>query len=217
MPIGFVKMRGNTKKNVPEESLMLTEDENIVEVNLTVQYTVADPKAFLLNVRDSEVSLQQATESALRHVVGGSKMHSVLTEGRDAEDPQVQTEVVKALADTLALQTDLVERQMYTKRLAQRLDITESLMTHAVEQAMQARAKIAQQEAKREEATIPTGRGFVRNTRLSLLQRGVAYRQRPAFRFGRGTELWADRVSFTCLWLAHLRHPAPTAPAKLSG
>lgn len=76
----------------------------------------------------------------------------VLTEGRDAEDPQVQTEVVKALADTLALQTDLVERQMYTKRLAQRLDITESLMTHAVEQAMQARAKIAQQEAKREEA-----------------------------------------------------------------
>ncbi len=75
-----------------------------------------------------------------------------LTEGRDANDPQVQTEVVKALAETLAMQSDLVERQMYTKQLAQRLDITEQLMTHAVDQAIKAREKIVRQEARREEA-----------------------------------------------------------------
>ncbi len=63
-------------------ALMLTEDENIVEVALSVQYVVSDPKNFLLEVREPENSLIDTTESALRHVVGGSEMHSVLTEGR---------------------------------------------------------------------------------------------------------------------------------------
>lgn len=62
---------------------MLTEDQNIVEVDLSVQYTVADPEKFVLKVRDPERSLQHATESALRHVVGGSEMYQVLTEGRE--------------------------------------------------------------------------------------------------------------------------------------
>jgi membrane protease subunit HflK len=63
-------------------ALMLTEDENIVEIALTIQYIVSDPKKFLLEVRKPEASLANATESALRHVVGGSKMYSVLTQGR---------------------------------------------------------------------------------------------------------------------------------------
>ena len=61
---------------------MLTQDENIVEVSLSVQYKADSPKDFLLEVRDPERSLAQATESALRHVVGSSNMHQVLTEGR---------------------------------------------------------------------------------------------------------------------------------------
>jgi membrane protease subunit HflK len=63
--------------------LMLTQDENIVEVNLQVQYTVSNPKDFVLKVRDPERSLQHATESALRHVVGSIEMYQVLTEGRE--------------------------------------------------------------------------------------------------------------------------------------
>lgn len=104
----------------------------------------------------------------------------VLTEGRDAEDPQVQTEVVKALADTLALQDDLIERQMYIKRLAQRLDISESLMTHAVEQAIQARAKIAQQEAKREEARKARERNQnSQSNQINLPNQGNPYDRPP--------------------------------------
>jgi membrane protease subunit HflK len=73
-------------------ALMLTEDENIVEVALAVQYVVSSPKDFLLEVREPEDSLAHATESALRHVVGGSEMHSVLTEGRAllAQDVQIR-------------------------------------------------------------------------------------------------------------------------------
>ena len=61
---------------------MLTEDLNIVDVNLSVQYRIADSKSFVLNVRNPERSLAQATDSALRHVVGSTEMHEVLTEGR---------------------------------------------------------------------------------------------------------------------------------------
>ena len=64
--------------------LMLTEDDNIVEISLSVQYTVNDPKKFLLEVRDPERSLTHAAESALRHVIGSSELHQVLTEGRAA-------------------------------------------------------------------------------------------------------------------------------------
>ncbi|MEH6824305.1 MAG: FtsH protease activity modulator HflK [Motiliproteus sp.] len=72
-------------------ALMLTEDENIVEVGLKVQYRVTDPKSFVLRVRDPEVSLAHATESALRHVVGTSEMHYILTEGRELLGSDVQT------------------------------------------------------------------------------------------------------------------------------
>jgi len=62
---------------------MLTEDLNIVEVNLSVQYSIADARDFVLKVRNPESSLAQASDSALRHIIGSSEMHSVLTEGRE--------------------------------------------------------------------------------------------------------------------------------------
>jgi len=69
---------------------MLTEDENIVDVSLTVQYVVDDPVAWLVEVRDPRASLAHATESALRHVVGGTIMDRVITDGR--ADVQVEVE-----------------------------------------------------------------------------------------------------------------------------
>lgn len=63
--------------------IMLTQDENIVEVKLSAQYEISDPAKFVLRVRDPERSLQHASQSALRHVVGGNKMDLVLTEGRE--------------------------------------------------------------------------------------------------------------------------------------
>ena len=61
---------------------MLTEDENIVEVNLSIQYVIQNAEDFVLRVRSPERSMTNATESALRHVVGGSILDYVLTDGR---------------------------------------------------------------------------------------------------------------------------------------
>ncbi len=82
--IDIVKTVNVTKVRLhSSKGLMLTEDLNIVEVNLSVQYSIADAQSFVLQVRDPERSLIQATESALRHVVGSTGMHQVLTEGRE--------------------------------------------------------------------------------------------------------------------------------------
>ncbi len=80
-------------------ALMLTEDENIVDVALKVQYKISDPKAYILQVRDPESSLAHATESALRHVVGTSEMHFVLTEGRATLGAQVQDRLQRYMDD----------------------------------------------------------------------------------------------------------------------
>lgn len=61
---------------------MLTTDENIVTVSLSVQYIVQDPIEYTIQVRDPQRGLDQAVESAIRHVVGGTTMDRVLTQGR---------------------------------------------------------------------------------------------------------------------------------------
>ena len=84
---------------VPREALMLTRDENIVNVQMAVQYQVSDPREFLFNVRDPRASLQQAAESALREVVGKSNMDFVLTEGRSDVVMQVRALMQQMLDD----------------------------------------------------------------------------------------------------------------------
>ncbi|ATX76075.1 FtsH protease activity modulator HflK [Reinekea forsetii] len=71
---------------VREHSLktsMLTADENIVTVSMTVEYRAADAKLYVLNVRDPESTMAHASESALRHVVGSAGLEQILTTGRD--------------------------------------------------------------------------------------------------------------------------------------
>jgi membrane protease subunit HflK len=77
-----VGYRGNIKNKVPKESLMLTDDENIVDIQMAVQYVVKDAKDYLFNVRRPDESVLQAAETALREVVGKSKMDFVLNQGQ---------------------------------------------------------------------------------------------------------------------------------------
>ena len=78
-----INVRVTEERQYSARGLMLTEDENIVELSLTVQYNVADAKAFVLNIKNPEITLQQATDSALRHVVGGSGLDEIITTERE--------------------------------------------------------------------------------------------------------------------------------------
>ena len=77
---------------------MLTADENIVDVDVVVQFRKADPQAVLFNIRDPEATLAEVSESAIREVVGASRLDFVLTEGR-AEIAQSTKELVQSTLD----------------------------------------------------------------------------------------------------------------------
>ena len=75
--------RGTEKNKVPKEALMLTDDENIVSVQFAVQYLLKDPMNYIFKNRFPDDAVTQAAETAIREIVGKSKMDFVLYEGRD--------------------------------------------------------------------------------------------------------------------------------------
>lgn len=74
---------GTARNKKSQESLMLTDDENIVDIQFAVQYTLKDPVAWLFNNKDQEETVKQVAESAIREVVGKVQMDFVLYEGRE--------------------------------------------------------------------------------------------------------------------------------------
>jgi modulator of FtsH protease HflK len=76
---------------------MLTSDENLVSVSIAVQYRIGDLQQYLFNVTNPEESLQQATSSALRQVVGKTTLDEIITEGREVWGNKVQETLIKTL------------------------------------------------------------------------------------------------------------------------
>ena len=77
-----VGYRNSVRTKVPNESLMLTDDENIIDLQFAVQYIRANPEEYLFLNRDADQAVIQVAESAIREVVGKNKMDFVLNEGR---------------------------------------------------------------------------------------------------------------------------------------
>lgn len=89
---------GERGRKLLEESLMLTGDENIVDIDFEVQWKVLDPVKFLFNVRDQEATVKSVAESAMREVVGRTPIASALTEGRsriELETKQIMQQVME--------------------------------------------------------------------------------------------------------------------------
>jgi len=87
----------NGSRDVPEESLMLTGDENIVDVSVVVTWQVQDVGKFLFRVRDPEGLAKVAAESVMREVVAQSKIQDILTTGRRQIEVRAQTELQKLM------------------------------------------------------------------------------------------------------------------------
>ncbi|MFC0169682.1 FtsH protease activity modulator HflK [Pseudoduganella danionis] len=83
MRVVEIGYRGNIKNKQARESLMLTDDENIIDIQFAVQFKLKDPVAWLLNNRDEEDTVRQVAETSIREIVGKNKMDFVLYEGRD--------------------------------------------------------------------------------------------------------------------------------------
>lgn len=74
--------RAGSARDVPEESMMLTGDQNIIDTDFIVQWRIADAGQFLFNIRDPETTVKAAAESAMREVIGQTPLESAMTDGR---------------------------------------------------------------------------------------------------------------------------------------
>ncbi|MBT7439169.1 MAG: FtsH protease activity modulator HflK [Thiotrichales bacterium] len=88
--IGFRNVQNSYSGGVSSESLMLTKDENMVDVKLAVQYKIADAQSYLFNVYNPELTLSHVVQSVIRQVVGDNTMDYVLTTGREQVAQEVK-------------------------------------------------------------------------------------------------------------------------------
>lgn len=92
----------------PSSGFMLTKDENVVRVEFEVQYRIVDPRAYRFSVTNADDSLSQATDSALRYVVGHSLMNDILTSGRETVRQNTR-EVIEEIIAPYNLGLELVD------------------------------------------------------------------------------------------------------------
>lgn len=86
-----------TVRELAASGTMLTSDENVVRVEMNVQYRVTNPERYLFAVNNADDSLRQATDSALRGVIGRSTMDRILTEGRTVVRSETQRELEETI------------------------------------------------------------------------------------------------------------------------
>jgi len=95
-----INNRGNLEtRAIPSESLMLTGDENIIDVQFTVFWVISDAGKFLFNIRSPERTVKDASEAAMREIIGDTDLNSALSEGRSILATQTQ-ELVQEILDS---------------------------------------------------------------------------------------------------------------------
>lgn len=86
-----------TTRDLPASGFMLTQDENVVRVEMQVQYRVVDARNYIFSVTNADDSLSQSLDSALRYVVGHERMDNILTSGREVVRQAVWEELEKII------------------------------------------------------------------------------------------------------------------------
>lgn len=103
----------STKRDVPSESLMLTGDQNVIDIDFDIQWQIKSAANYLFNIRDPEGTIKIAAESSLREIVGQSDLEAALVSGRQDIENQTQNLLQSILdsygAGILVTQTKLLD------------------------------------------------------------------------------------------------------------
>jgi len=170
--IGF-RAAGGSTRSVPAESHMLTGDENIVDVQLFVQYLVRDPVQFVFRARHPEVALHSSAEVALRAAVGENSIDYTMTEGR----VDVQDRVKKQLQALLDLYgTGLLVTEARLLVVDPPREVKEAF--HDVVRAWEDRERLIKEAEGYAEGVVPKARGEA----VQMLRTAEAYREQRLIR-----------------------------------
>jgi len=164
-----VGYRGSEKNKVLKEALMLTDDENIVSAQFAVQYLLKDPQDYLFKNRHPDDAVIQAAETAIREVVGKSKMDFVLYEGRDVIAANTQ----KLIQDILDRYETGIQVRSVTMQSTQPPEQVQAAFDDAVK-AGQDRERQKNEGQAYANDVIPRARGAASR----LMQEADGYKQR---------------------------------------
>ncbi|TXT25101.1 MAG: membrane protease subunit HflK [Gallionellaceae bacterium] len=164
-----VGYRDNVKNKMLKESLMLTDDENIIDIQFAVQYFLKDPADYLFNNRMPDENVRQAAETAIREVVGKNKMDFVLYEGRE----QVAAATTKLIQDILDRYKSGILVSKVTMQNAQPPEQVQAAFDDAVK-AGQDRERQKNEGQAYANDVVPKAKGAA----ARLMQEAEGYRQR---------------------------------------
>ena len=163
-----VGYRENVKNKMLKESLMLTDDENIIDIQFAVQYFLNDPADYLFKNRMPDENVRQAAETAIREVVGKSKMDFVLYEGRE----QVAASATKLMQDILDRYKSGIQISKLTMQNAQPPEQVQAAFDDAVK-AGQDRERQKNEGQAYANDVVPRARGAA----ARLIQESEGYKQ----------------------------------------
>ncbi len=161
--------RGSERNKVLKEALMLTDDENIVNIQFAVQYILKDPVEYLFNNRHPDDAVMGAAETAVREIVGKSKMDFVLYEGRE----QIATQAANLMQDILDRYQSGIQISKVTMQNAQPPEQVQAAFDDAVK-AGQDRERQKNEGQAYANDVIPKAKG----TAARLMQEADGYKQR---------------------------------------
>lgn len=161
--------RDNVKSKILKESLMLTSDENIIDIQFAVQYFLKDPGDYLFNNRAPDENVRQAAETAIREMVGKNKMDFVLYEGRE----QVAASTTKLIQDILDRYKSGILVSKVTMQNAQPPEQVQAAFDDAVK-AGQDRERQKNEGQAYANDVIPRAKGAA----ARLMEEAEGYRQR---------------------------------------
>ncbi|MEW5709428.1 MAG: FtsH protease activity modulator HflK [Pseudomonadota bacterium] len=162
-----VGYRNDVRSKVLKEALMLTDDENIVDIQFAVQYILKSPEDYLFNNRGPDEAVRQAAETAFREVVGKSKMDFVLYEGRE----EVAARAHKLMQDILDRYGTGIQVSKVNLQNAQPPEQVQAAFDDAVK-AGQDRERLINEGQAYANDVIPRARG----TAARLMEEAEAYR-----------------------------------------
>jgi membrane protease subunit HflK len=199
MNIGFTESftRGGTTgaRDVPEESLMLTADRNIVDLDLEIQWNIKSAEEFIFEIQDQENTIKRVAESAIREVVGQTNMFPIITTARDTIAASTKA-IIQQNLDQYKSGVNITQILIQTAEVHP--EVQSSFQD--VQSAKQDAEDVQNRANQYRNDIIPKARGRA----IQMLQEAEAYKQSQV------AKAQGDAERFKSVYEAYLNGPAVT-------
>lgn len=161
--------RGAAIRDVPEESLMVTGDQNIIDIDFVVQWRIKNARDFLFNIRDPETTAKLAAESAIREVVGQTSLEDTLAKERQRVEDKTQ-QLLQRILDNYGAGIFITEVKM------QKVDPPQPVIDafNDVQRARQDKERQQNEAEAYRNDILPKAKGEAER----MIQEATAYRER---------------------------------------